>query len=122
MSERRTGIEQLRKAVNLFNNTREGFNERFSAHELISIAQAYTRSEWDITPDQWTTEELQDAIDGKGTGAKGECLCISCHDARPGDGSDECTECAAQSQAEEDDNMAASKRASDRADAEATSR
>ena len=100
---RRTGIEQLRKAVGLFNNTNESFNDRFSAHELISIAQAYTRSEWDITPDQWTSKEVEDAIDGRGTGATGETLCVACRDARPTEGLIHCTACLAQIAADADE-------------------
>jgi hypothetical protein len=100
--QRRTGMKQLREAVSLLNNTRESFNDRFSVHELISIAQAYTRSEWDITPDQWTTKEVEDAIDGKGTGATGDCLCIFCFDARPAEGKEECARCLAQAATEDD--------------------
>ena len=69
------GIEALRQAVNLFSNCTESFNEQFTAAELMKLYEAYTRSEWDIPPDQWTPEEIEDALTGGpdlATGARGE--------------------------------------------------
>lgn len=67
-----TGIEELRKAVNVFNNTRESAIDSYTAEQLILIYRAYKRSEWDITPDAWTQEELAAALRGEGRGAESD--------------------------------------------------
>ena len=69
------GIEALRQAVNLFSNCTESFNERWTPAELLALFEAYARSDWDIPPDQWTEEEIADALTGDAavaTGARGE--------------------------------------------------
>jgi hypothetical protein len=66
------GIEELRRMVNLFNNTTESFNQRYTVEQLVLIYRAYQRSEWDITPDYWTPKEVKLALEGKGTGATSE--------------------------------------------------
>lgn len=69
MSHEKAGIEELRSAVNLFNNCREGFNlsERnaFTAEHLIMLYRAYQISGWDITPDEWTDTQVKQALEGK---------------------------------------------------------
>lgn len=40
--------------------------------QLILIYQAYTRSEYDITPDRWTVPEIELALRGLGHGAESE--------------------------------------------------
>lgn len=67
-----TGIEELRKAVNVFNATRESAIDSYTAEQLILIYRAYKRSEWDITPDAWTQEELAAALRGEGRGAESD--------------------------------------------------
>lgn len=57
-----TGIEELRRAVNLFGNTREDFNTDYTAEELIKIYRAYKASGWDITPDEWTQKQVDHAL------------------------------------------------------------
>lgn len=52
-----TGIAELRCAVNVYSVTREEFSDHFTAEQLILIYRAFSRSEWDITPDRWTDEE-----------------------------------------------------------------
>jgi hypothetical protein len=64
----KTGIEELRIAVRLFNNCRESFNERYTLEQLILLYRAYARSDWDITPDEWTDDELAAALAGRGNG------------------------------------------------------
>ena len=66
------GIEQLRQAVRLFNNTNEAYNTLYTAAELLLIYQAFMRSELDITHDHWTAEEIRLALIGRGTGATSE--------------------------------------------------
>lgn len=66
------GIEDLKRAVRLFDNCTLDFVNRFTIPELILIYQAYTRSEWDIAPDRWTENEVELALQGRGTGATSE--------------------------------------------------
>lgn len=68
----RLGIEELRLALLLFDDTSETFNQRFSAAELLLIFRAHRRGEWDYYPDQWTAEELAKALRGEGVGAEFE--------------------------------------------------
>ena len=56
------GIEALRHAVELFRHNRESFNYRYTAVELLLIADACARSDWDIWPDNWTTRQVEEAI------------------------------------------------------------
>lgn len=72
MTKTKFAIENLREAVQLFSGCRESFNELFTIPELILIYQAYKRSEFDIPPDRWTSEEIELALAGKGTGATSE--------------------------------------------------
>lgn len=58
------GIEELRRAVNLFGNTCESFNQDYSAEQLITIYRAYLASGWDITPDRWTARQTREALAG----------------------------------------------------------
>lgn len=57
-----TGIDRLRKVVRLFNNTSEDFNQRYNEKQLLAIAEAYFKCKWDITPDQWSKEQVSKAI------------------------------------------------------------
>jgi len=65
MSHTETGADELRRIVNVLNNTREGFNDRFSARELVRIGKAYLACGWDFTPDQWTAKQVREALAGK---------------------------------------------------------
>lgn len=58
------GIEELRRAVCLFNNCNEGFNQQFGAEQLIIIYRAYKACGWDITPDRWEWWQVRDALMG----------------------------------------------------------
>jgi hypothetical protein len=59
------GIDTLRKAVNVFNNCNESFNDAWTAEQLLAIYRAYQKCGWDITPDQWEPWQVQDALQGK---------------------------------------------------------
>jgi len=58
-----TGIEELRKAVRLFNMCSETINERFTPPQLLRIAAACRACTHDYLPDQWSDEQLQAAAD-----------------------------------------------------------
>lgn len=55
-----TGIELLRYAVRMLNRCNESVNQRFTAPQLIRIAEGVQRSEWDFYPDEWTDQQLQE--------------------------------------------------------------
>ena len=57
-----TGIEKMRKIVNMFNNCREDWNSQFTEAELLKIGQYhfdYVSKEWDIYPDSWTPPQIE---------------------------------------------------------------
>lgn len=58
----RKGIELLRYAVKLLDSNKEGVNLRFSAEELLRIADCTQKATWDIWPDQWSERQLQECI------------------------------------------------------------
>ncbi len=59
----RTGIEQLRDAVNALNACRESFLDPFSPDELLAIHRAWLASEWGFRPDEWTHAQVRAAIE-----------------------------------------------------------
>ncbi len=59
------GIDELRRAVNLFDRCRESFNQQFDAAELVAIWRAFTASGWDIPPDRWTERQVEEALKGR---------------------------------------------------------
>lgn len=59
------GIEEMRKAVRLFNCLNETFNQKYSSEELLKIARACWASEYDILPDEWTSRQVKQALEGK---------------------------------------------------------
>lgn len=61
-----TGIEILRRLVKRFSACREDAIDGYTVAELIAIDDAWSRSDWDIYPDQWTARQLREAIrDGR---------------------------------------------------------
>jgi hypothetical protein len=66
------GADMIRACYNLINNCREDFVMQFTAEELLLLYRAYKRSEWDITPDRWTGDEIEAALRGEGRGAEGD--------------------------------------------------
>ena len=66
MSRRRnrdlTAPEELRATVNLINNCRESFAESFTVDGLLALGRAYRACDWDITPDNWDPQQVDEAI------------------------------------------------------------
>ena len=60
----REGIELLRYAVKLLDDCREDFNTRYSAAELLRMAEAMPRLEWDMWPDQWDQRQIREFLEG----------------------------------------------------------
>ncbi len=60
-----TGADELRKIVRAMDDTREGFNDRYTAEQLVAIYRAMFASGWDIYPDQWSAEQVEDALRGE---------------------------------------------------------
>lgn len=59
----RTGIELVRYAAHMLDHCNESFNQRFNrAEDLLKIADACQKSEWDFYPDDWTERQLQECI------------------------------------------------------------
>jgi hypothetical protein len=63
MPHDRTGIEELRHLVEIFNACNETFNDPFTAEELIRLYRVHLASGWDFYPDQWDERQVRDAID-----------------------------------------------------------
>lgn len=59
-----TPIEQLRHLVDIFNLNNEGFNMRFTLPQLFQIYDAWMLSGWDIRPDEWSEQQLSEALQG----------------------------------------------------------
>lgn len=59
-----TGIDELRGTLNLMNNCRESFCQRFSAAELIQLARRYRECDFDIAPDYWTPSQVLAGLAG----------------------------------------------------------
>ena len=56
-TKRTSGIDTLRAAVRLFNDTREDAIDSYTPWELLRMAEAHQRSGWDIYPDQWSKQQ-----------------------------------------------------------------
>lgn len=61
----KTGIELVRYAARLFDYCNETFNQQYSAEELLKIADACQKSEYDFLPDTWEDRQIKEAIAGK---------------------------------------------------------
>lgn len=57
------GIEVLKEAVSRFSCCHTDFVYRYTVKELLKISDAWGRSGWDIVADQWTTRQLNEAIE-----------------------------------------------------------
>lgn len=57
-------IDELRKMVRNFDSNNETFNQRFSMSQLIQIHRMWMASEWDFHPDEWTEQQVQEALAG----------------------------------------------------------
>lgn len=60
-----TGAEEMRLCVSNMNHTMEGFNDRYTAAQLIQINRMLVASEWEVFPDQWTKRQVKEALAGK---------------------------------------------------------
>ena len=56
------GIEALRHATRVFDACNETFNQRFDCEQLMKLYYAHMASDWDILPDAWTAEQINEAI------------------------------------------------------------
>jgi hypothetical protein len=52
-----SGADELRKIVNVLNNTRESALDGHTAERLIQLVRACRASPWDLTPDMLTLNE-----------------------------------------------------------------
>lgn len=59
-----TGVDELRKAVNVINGMRESFNDRFTIAQLVNLWRALHMCEWDIAPDEWSGRQVNEALRG----------------------------------------------------------
>lgn len=62
---KRTGAEELRLIVKNLDLTEEGFNDRFTAEQLLQLGRMHLACEWDIFPDDWTDRQVAEALAGK---------------------------------------------------------
>lgn len=60
-----SGAEQLRAATFLMNNCCESYADDLTAEQLILVWRAYRVCGWDITPDDWSPEQLSQALRGE---------------------------------------------------------
>ncbi len=58
------GCDELRRIVRAMDDTREGFNQRFTAEQLVRIFRAMFASGWDIYPDTWPAWMVKAALRG----------------------------------------------------------
>ena len=58
------GIEKLRSVMTMFNRCSESFNQRFTIEELCQLHSMALESEWDFYPDQWSTRQIKEALEG----------------------------------------------------------
>lgn len=59
MSDSESGIDELRKLVNMANNTAEGAFDDFGLYEVVELLRACRRIDLDITPEQLTRDEAE---------------------------------------------------------------
>jgi len=59
------GIDELRKAVALFDGCRESFNKDYDVVGLMAIYRAFKACGSDIQPDRWDTRQVEETIKGR---------------------------------------------------------
>ncbi len=64
MTEKMTGIEELRTIVGAMDQCRESFMDPFTAEEIVKIWRAWRACEFDIYPDQWSKRQVKEALRG----------------------------------------------------------
>ena len=57
-------IERMRDTVKLLNNCGEDFAQRFTEKQLVTLWLAYRACGWDITPDSWSEQQVNEALKG----------------------------------------------------------
>jgi hypothetical protein len=57
------GADELRTAVRVLDNMREGFNSRFTPLQLLRLVDPKHREVWDYTPDQWADFQVTDLLE-----------------------------------------------------------
>jgi hypothetical protein len=60
MRKNETGIEELRKLVNMANNTREDAFDDFDLEQTVRLLRACRELNLEVLPDQLTEEEAED--------------------------------------------------------------
>lgn len=56
------GAHELRKIVNVLNNTPEDFNDRYTTLELVRLVRWCMASPYDVTPDQLPPACVREAL------------------------------------------------------------
>jgi hypothetical protein len=64
MSGTHYGIDELRETVAAFDGVRESFNQEYTARQLLLIRRAWLQCEWDFSPDQWKSWQVNEALAG----------------------------------------------------------
>lgn len=58
------GPRLLRTIVREMDDSRESFNQLWSATQLVKIYEMHLRSEWEFPPDRWTERQVREALAG----------------------------------------------------------
>jgi hypothetical protein len=59
-----TPIEMLRHMVGSFDRCNESFMDDKAVPQLLTIYNCWMRSGWLIRPDEWTTKQVKEAMEG----------------------------------------------------------
>jgi hypothetical protein len=59
-----TPMEMLRDMVDSFNGCNEYFMDDKTIPQLLTIYNVWMRSGWLFRPDEWTTKQVEEAMDG----------------------------------------------------------
>lgn len=59
-----TGIEKLRRAVNILDGCNESFNQRFTQEQLLKLVEIHLAGDWLFTPDEWSEQQISEALAG----------------------------------------------------------
>lgn len=87
-------VEELRRAMRVIDSMDESFNQEHTAPELLRLVKVCWMGEWDLTPDEWSGQQVGAALnEGRiprfeetagGFHALGvtDCFCRSCREKR----------------------------------------
>jgi len=59
-----TPMEMLREMVDSFDNCNESFLDDKTVPQLLTIYNCWMRCGWFIRPDEWTTKQVKEAMEG----------------------------------------------------------